>query len=103
VAFAVYLSSTCSVYGAAGQEWIDEQSEPNPITPYGISKWKAEVDLRGLADAHFSPIFLRSATAYGFSPRIRFDLVLNNLTAHAFTSGKVCSRAMACHGVLSFY
>jgi nucleoside-diphosphate-sugar epimerase len=83
------FSSSCSVYGAAGQEWIDEQSEPNPITPYGLSKWRAEVDLRRLADARFSPVFLRSATAYGFSPRIRFDLVLNNLTAHAFTSGKV--------------
>jgi nucleoside-diphosphate-sugar epimerase len=83
------FSSSCSVYGAAGQEWIDEQSKPNPITPYGLSKWRAEVDLRKLADARFSPVFLRSATAYGFSPRIRFDLVLNNLTAHAFTSGKV--------------
>jgi nucleoside-diphosphate-sugar epimerase len=83
------FSSTCSVYGAAGQEWIDEQSEPNPITPYAVSKWKAECDLRRLADARFSPVFLRSATAYGFSPRIRFDLVLNNLTAHAFTGGKV--------------
>ena len=83
------FSSSCSVYGAAGREWIDERSEPNPITPYGLSKWNAEVDLRRLADATFSPVFLRSATAYGFSPRIRFDLVLNNLTAHAFTSGKV--------------
>jgi len=83
------FSSSCSVYGAAGQDWIDEHSEPNPITPYGMSKWKAEIDLRKLADAHFSPVFLRSATAYGFSPRIRFDLVLNNLTAYAFTSGKV--------------
>src|SRR6266446_3824346 len=83
------FSSSCSVYGAAGQDWIDEQSEPNPVTPYGISKWKAELDLGRLADARFSPVFLRSATAYGFSPRIRFDLVLNNLTAHAFTSGKV--------------
>ena len=83
------FSSSCSVYGAAGQEWIDEHSEPRPITPYGMSKWRAEIDLRQLADARFSPVFLRSATAYGFSPRIRFDLVLNNLTAHAFTSGKV--------------
>ena len=83
------FSSSCSVYGAAGQEWIDEQSDPNPITPYGVSKWKAEVDLRQLGNARFSPVFLRSATAYGFSPRIRFDLVLNNLTAHAFTTGKV--------------
>jgi len=83
------FSSSCSVYGAAGEDWIDEQSKPNPITPYGVSKWRAEVDLGRLADARFSPVFLRSATAYGFSPRIRFDLVLNNLTAHAFTSGKV--------------
>jgi nucleoside-diphosphate-sugar epimerase len=83
------FSSSCSVYGAAGQEWIDEHSAPNPITPYGISKWRAELDLKRLADDRFSPVFLRSATAYGFSPRIRFDLVLNNLTAHAFTSGKV--------------
>lgn len=83
------FSSTCSVYGAAGQEWVDESSTPGPITPYGASKWNAECDLRRLASAHFSPVFLRSATAYGFSPRIRFDLVLNNLTAHAFTSGKV--------------
>jgi nucleoside-diphosphate-sugar epimerase len=83
------FSSSCSVYGAAGQEWIDECSDPNPITPYGLSKWRAELDLRCLADDCFSPVFLRSATAYGFSPRIRFDLVLNNLTAHAFTSGRV--------------
>ena len=83
------FSSSCSVYGAAGQDWIDENSEPNPITPYGLSKWRAEIDLRELACDRFSPVFLRSATAYGFSPRIRFDLVLNNLTAHAFTSGKV--------------
>jgi nucleoside-diphosphate-sugar epimerase len=54
-----------------------------------MSKLNAEVGLRKLAEAHFSPVFLRSATAYGFSPRIRFDLVLNNLTAHAFTSGEV--------------
>lgn len=83
------FSSTCSVYGAAGQEWVDERSPPQPITPYAESKWHAECDLRRLAGPQFSPVILRSATAYGFSPRIRFDLVLNNLTAHAFTSGKV--------------
>lgn len=83
------FSSTCSVYGAAGAEWVDESSTLDPITPYAASKWNAECDLRGLASSDFSPVFLRSATAYGFSPRIRFDLVLNNLTAHAFTSGKV--------------
>jgi nucleoside-diphosphate-sugar epimerase len=83
------FSSTCSVYGAAGQEWVDERSEPQPITPYAESKWHAEGDLKRLAGPRFSPVILRSATAYGFSPRIRFDLVLNNLAAHAFTSGKV--------------
>jgi nucleoside-diphosphate-sugar epimerase len=83
------FSSTCSVYGAAGQDWVDERAEPQPITPYAESKWHAECALQRLAGPHFSPVILRSATAYGFSPRIRFDLVLNNLTAHAFTSGKV--------------
>ena len=83
------FSSTCSVYGASGEEWVDERSLPNPISPYAISKWKAECDLQQLADSTFSPVLLRSATAYGFSPRIRFDLVVNNLTAHAFTTGKV--------------
>ena len=85
------FSSSCSVYGAAGQEWIDEQSEPNPITPYGLSKWNAEIELSQLAGDQFSPVFLRSATAYGFSPRIRFDLVLNNLTAHGPAHRACCS------------
>jgi nucleoside-diphosphate-sugar epimerase len=83
------FSSTCSVYGAAGQDWVDESSPPNPITPYGISKYNAERGLAALASDDFSPVFLRSATAYGFSPRIRFDLVLNNLMAYAFTSKQV--------------
>lgn len=83
------FSSTCGVYGAAGQDWVNENSAPEPVTPYATSKLRAECQLRQLASASFTPVILRSATAYGFSPRIRFDLVLNNLMAHAFTTGKV--------------
>src|SRR5262249_33281301 len=83
------FSSTCSVYGAAGIDWVDETAPPNPVTPYGMSKYNAQCGLAKLAGDRFSPVFLRRATAYGFSPRIRFDLVLNNLVAHAFTSGRV--------------
>jgi len=82
-------SSSCSVYGAAGDEWLTEDSPLNPITPYAVSKIKAEEVLDKLADAHFSPTYLRSGTAYGMSPRIRFDLVVNNLTAWAVASGDV--------------
>jgi nucleoside-diphosphate-sugar epimerase len=83
------FSSSCSVYGAAGEDWVDESSAANPVTPYGRSKLEAERDLLRLADDDFSPVFLRSATAYGFSPRIRFDLVLNNLVAYACAKGDV--------------
>jgi nucleoside-diphosphate-sugar epimerase len=83
------FSSSCSVYGAASQDWVDETSPANPVTPYGASKYQAEGGLLALASDKFSPVLLRSATAYGFSPRIRFDLVLNNLMAYAFTSKRV--------------
>jgi len=83
------FSSSCSNYGAAGENWVDETSEANPVTPYGRSKVLVEDDLVKLADDNFSPVFLRNATAYGVSPRLRFDLVLNNLVAWAFTTGKV--------------
>ncbi|MGK7910797.1 MAG: NAD-dependent epimerase/dehydratase family protein [Synechococcus sp.] len=83
------FSSSCSNYGAGGTSWLTEQSEFNPVTPYGISKVKVEQDVSQLADDNFSPTFLRNATAYGVSPRLRFDLVLNNLVAWAFTTGRV--------------
>jgi len=83
------FSSSCSNYGAAGDDFLDESSPLNPITPYGISKMLVEKDVSLLASDRFSPVFLRNATVYGVSPRLRFDLVLNNLVAWAFTTGKV--------------
>lgn len=83
------FSSSCSNYGAGGQDWLTEESDFNPVTPYGVSKVKSEAGLAKLADDSFSPTYLRNATAFGVSPRLRFDLVLNNLTAWAFTTGRV--------------
>ncbi|HEY2934569.1 MAG TPA: SDR family oxidoreductase [Acidobacteriota bacterium] len=83
------FSSSCSTYGASGENMINEQAEFRPVTPYGHSKVLVERDLSRLADSRFSPTFLRNATAYGLSPRLRFDLVLNNLVAWAFTTGRV--------------
>jgi nucleoside-diphosphate-sugar epimerase len=83
------FASSCSNYGAAGEAPVNEESELNPVTPYGESKALVERDVVELADDSFSPTFLRCATAYGVSPRLRFDIVLNDLVALAFTTGRV--------------
>ena len=83
------FSSSCSNYGAGGEDLLNEESAFNPVTPYGESKVAVEKEVSQLADDNFSPTFLRNATAYGVSPRLRFDLVLNNLVAWAFTTGRV--------------
>jgi nucleoside-diphosphate-sugar epimerase len=83
------FASSCSMYGAAGDAVLDESAEFNPVTAYAISKVLVERDVRELADDKFSPVFMRNATAYGVSPRIRFDLVINNLVAWAYTTGLV--------------
>ncbi len=83
------FSSSCSNYGAAGDKMIDENGRFNPVTPYGRSKVLVEKEVAKLADSKFCPTFLRNATAYGVSPRLRFDLVLNNLVAWACTTGQI--------------
>ncbi len=83
------FSSSCSLYGAAGSAPVAEDAEMFPVTPYGESKVAAEKELSLLADDNFSPAYLRNATAYGASTRLRLDIVVNNLTAVALTTGKV--------------
>jgi nucleoside-diphosphate-sugar epimerase len=82
-------ASTCSVYGAAGDEMITESNELNPLTAYAKSKVRAEEDIRPLLSDDFCIVFLRAATAYGVSPYLRFDLALNNLVAWAYATHRV--------------
>ena len=82
-------ASTCSVYGAAGDGLVGESAPLRPLTPYAVSKVRVEDDVAALASDRFCPVFLRNATAFGFSPRLRADIVLNNLVGHAMLTGEV--------------
>lgn len=84
------FSSSCSVYGSGeGEKFVDEHSPLKPISTYAVSKVKSEEALAKMANDTFCPVLLRNATCYGISPRMRFDLVLNNLVGHAFTTGEI--------------
>src|SRR4029077_7963704 len=83
------FASSCSLYGLAGDDMLDENAAFNPITPYGATKVWVERDVAPLADARFSPTFLRNATAYGYSPKLRADLVVNSLLGFAYTTCEV--------------
>ena len=84
------FSSSCSIYGQSDKDsMVNENSILNPLTEYAKSKVKTEEQLSQLADDNFSPVYLRNATAYGLSPRLRTDVVVNNLTCWAYTTGSI--------------
>ncbi|MEL7473770.1 MAG: SDR family oxidoreductase [Planctomycetota bacterium] len=83
------LASSCSVYGSSGADWVDESARLRPITPYAESKANMERDIAPLADRSFAPVFMRNATAFGPSPRLRFDLVVNNFAAWGVSTGRI--------------
>ncbi|OLE69967.1 MAG: NAD-dependent dehydratase, partial [Cyanobacteria bacterium 13_1_40CM_2_61_4] len=83
------FSSSCSLYGVAGDAILTEEASFNPVTAYGWSKVYVEKEIAQLGDEKFTPTFLRNATAYGVSPRLRGDVVINNLMGYAFTTGEI--------------
>lgn len=84
------FASSCSMYGASGSDdQLDEDAPLRPLTPYAETKVRAEEGLHDLADSNFSPVYMRNSTAYGVSPRLRLDVVLNNLAAWAHTTGRI--------------
>jgi nucleoside-diphosphate-sugar epimerase len=82
-------ASSCSMYGAAGDDILTEEAPLRPLTPYATSKVRTEQDVSALASGSFSPVFMRNATAYGLSPRLRADVVLNNFVCWAHTTGRI--------------
>ena len=83
------FSSSCSIYGISSEGFIDESGKVNPVTEYAKSKIESEEEISEYADKNFSPVFLRNSTVYGISPMHRVDLVVNNLTGWAYTTGKI--------------